>query len=219
MNVRETVFGSRPEHRLFKSLDSAWPNRISLYPSLPFLNLIRIQRAELSETEWNFVKSTSVDFTACAKQTGRPLVSVEFDGIGSGYSQSGRYIEEAQGPDPNRRSKLDLKVRLAQKARYPFFVVSYEEAQPVAEEDQLTVTHAIIGQCLVHQHLTPLLNDRLEAFDESLYPPWEHDEILQDMVIDAETELELQWNPLASAAAKASYEAQRTGLVQSKRPQ
>jgi len=214
MRTRDTVFGSGPERLLYKALDSAWPGRISLYPNLPFLNIVQLTQAELTEGEWNYVKSTSVDYTACSSEDDRPLLSVEFDGLGHGYSRNGQYIEWIGGSDPYRSLKMNLKLRLADRVGYPLFVVSYEEAHPIASGDQLTVTHSIVGQCLARLHFQEAAERRLEE-ERSLLdelPPWERDEVVRETVLDVETDLDFEWDPLLAVLSKTSYEVYLAGF-------
>jgi len=216
MKIKDTIFGSGPEERLFRSLESAWPDRIDLYPSLPFLSVIDTSGARLSPIEWQYLKNTSVDYTACDK-SGRPLVSVEFDGLGHGYNGSQGYVELVPtGRDPNRAVKMDLKLRLASAVRYPFFVVSYDEARPIASDD-LTITHAIVGRTLAAKNMNSTVQERFEHerdLIESLQGD-DQNEFLQEMVSDAEVELSIEWDPLARENARAYGNVWRTEMVES----
>lgn len=215
MRLRETVFASGPERTLFKALESAWPDRITIYPNLPFLRLIHVQQAEVRQEEWKYIKAASVDYTACEKASDRPLVSVEFDGLGRGYSRDGQYFPlEGINADPYRPEKTALKLRLTNHVGYPFFVVSYDEAAPVTPYDELTVTHAIVGHCLAKLGFDELLQERLAQKQDLLdsLPPWDRYEVIQDMVIATEVELEFEWNPLTGVAAEALHSAWEQGV-------
>lgn len=92
MKVRSSVFGSGSEKELFSTLNTHWVQKFDLFPSLPFACIINIDDTNLSDREKNFLYKTSVDYTLCTKES-KPLVSVEFDGLGHGFSKNGEYVE------------------------------------------------------------------------------------------------------------------------------
>lgn len=214
MKVKESVFGSAPERLLFKALESGWPGRIALYHNLPILNVIDISGARVSQIEREFLKKTSLDYTACDAKTDRPLLSVEFDGLGHGYSQHQRYFElfgGPGGPDPYRREKLELKLKVAEDVGYPLFVVAYDEATPIAGTE-LTIAHGIIGKCLANMQFPELFEQRLRDEGIDRLPPQERQAMVDWVGVSTEVELDLSWNPLASEAARSMHEAQEAGV-------
>ena len=70
---------------------------------------------------------TSIDYTLCTKD-GQPILSIEFDGLGEGFSRQGEYHQQTATVDPYRKLKMDFKLRIARNEAYPFFVVSFEES-------------------------------------------------------------------------------------------
>lgn len=87
MSVRRTIFDSHNERELFVAIDSYWSSRgFALYPSLPFSNVFDNRQFELSPEEKSFLLKTSLDYTLCTRD-GKPLVSVEFDGLCHGFSR------------------------------------------------------------------------------------------------------------------------------------
>lgn len=218
--IRQSVFGSRGEKELFTSLHSHWGSRFDLWPSLPLAQIVDIESARhyLKEKERDFFLKTNVDYTLCTK-SGRPILSVEFDGLGKGFSRRGEYLQQVTTTDPHRKLKLDLKLKVAKNEQYPFFVVSFEESRVLDQDTNLTIVDGIIGQVLAKQELQKslktLYNDHRERI-ESLPSSSQHDYI-QDLVCDAETLAELKWDPIAIAAAKYSYEAFEKGIVRSYR--
>jgi hypothetical protein len=214
MRVKENVFGSKNEKDLFKTLESHWSHEFDLFPSLPFPAIVDIQDAVLSEKERDYLFKTSVDYTLCTK-LGKPIVSVEFDGLCHGFSRNGTFVEVVTSiRDPHRKLKMDLKLAIANKVKYPFFVVSYEEKVPIDKDLTLTIVDGVIGQVLAHLYFEKIINDRIaenSLLCEDLPPDEEH-EIIQDIVIGTEVEAEYRWNPILKEAGKYQSILQRRGL-------
>jgi hypothetical protein len=135
--------------------------------------------------EVRFFYSTNVDYTF-ADLSDPPLFSVEFDGIGGGYSRNGEYVAVRETEDPNRPWKMGFKLRSAQRASYPLLVVSFDEVVTLDAEDELTLLDAIIGQFLAQRDF-PLIVEKLIAGERERFPapeserplPDEHDLVLQ----------------------------------------
>lgn len=113
MKVQKTVFTSQSERELFTALQSTWSEHFNLWPSLPFLNVIDVEGHEVIAGEWQQLLKTSVDVTLCTKDDDKPVVSLEFDGMGHGFSRNGEYIQLHPSADPHRKLKFDLKLRIA----------------------------------------------------------------------------------------------------------
>lgn len=214
MKVKENIFGSRPERRLYKALDRSWTDRLRIYPGLPFLSIVDCSGARLTPGERDYLKKTSVDYTACDSTTDHPLISVEFDGLGRGFTRGGRYQEVVGGPDPHRHEKINLKLRLANAVGYPIIVVSYDEAKFISEEDHLTVTHGLIGSYLSHFYTQQRLNEIGPTLDFSGLSEQEKNERIQELIVDAEVEAEFEWNPLVLKEAQAATAARNAGMRQ-----
>jgi hypothetical protein len=221
MKVRRTVFDSESERNLFAVIESRWSQRgFVLYPSLPFANIFDITTPEVTPEERSFLLKTSIDYTLCTKE-GRPLVSVEFDGISHGFSRHGAYVavREAPSRDPRRHWKLDLKVRLATQADYPLLVVSYHEKNPISQDIHLTIVDGAIGQVLAKRAFHRLVNEHFSAVEHTLagMSSDEAQEYVQDMVLGLEVDADLEWNPLAKAAAIANCRLLESGISSSYR--
>jgi hypothetical protein len=150
MHRSATIFDSRAEQRLYQALTTRWSDRGSIYPQLPLAKLIELdeQDAGLTRGERNYFYSTNVDFTFC--RDNRALLSIEFDGIGGGFSRMGTYVPVRTTEDPHRELKMGLKLRAAAVAAFPFAVVSYDETEAIAPDTSLTVLDSIIGRFLGH---------------------------------------------------------------------
>lgn len=214
--IKKSVFGSKAERELFTSLHSRWTARFDLWPSLPLAQIVDVDSARgyLRDKEFDFFLKTNIDYTLCTK-SGYPILSIEFDGLGKGHSRQGEYIQQEPTLDPHRKLKLDLKLKVAQKEKYPFFVVSFEESKPVHEDVGLTVVDGIIGQVLARQELQESLRtlyDKQKDHIESLHPSLQY-EYVQDLVWDAEIQAELRWDPIAEQASRYECEAFERGII------
>lgn len=161
----------------------------------------------------DFIYKTSVDYTLC-KKDGKPLLSIEFDGLGHGFSKGGEYIQLVPtAKDEYRKLKLDLKLRIANEIGYPLFVVSYDEKEPIGPGLHLTVVDGIIGMTLAGKHFQYLINNL--PVDEGLIstlPEYELHEYIENLVLEAEVETEIKWNPIESLASEYLRQAKKKGL-------
>lgn len=214
MPARESIFGSSSERELFTTINSGWADRFAVYPSLPFATVIELGGLDLKHSEREFLLKTSIDYTLCTKR-GRPLLSIEFDGLSHGFSRRGRYVQMHECHDSARDWKLDLKTRIASTADFPFVVVSYDEKNPIGESTHLTIVDGIVGQMLAHRDLRHRLRNlyaenqlEIDAADAEY-----HDAYIQQLVTDAETLAELEWDPIARAEADIEGGLHRRGLI------
>ena len=130
MKIRKSIFGSKSEYGLFRTLQNRWSKNFDLWPSLPFSNIVELDKYEpsLSSKEREFFYNTNIDYTLCTKD-GSPVLSIEFDGLGKGFSRNGEYIQIEESLDPYRKLKFDLKITIANKLDYPFYVIAFEESE------------------------------------------------------------------------------------------
>jgi len=212
MKIKSSVFGSGSEKELFKTLETHWSKKFNVYPSLPFTSIIDIRDSGLNQKQEEFLYKTSVDYTLCTK-VDRPILSIDFDGLGHGFSKNGKYIQIIPTKDPYRKLKFDLKLDVTKKVLYPLFVISYDEKVPIGEDLHLTIVDGIIGEFLAWRHTHRLINERLKENERhfSELSDYEKQEYFQDLVTEAEVEAELTWDPISIKAA----EYQRRGLWKS----
>ncbi len=204
MRIRKTVFGSAYERMLYKALLTRWSDKLRIYPCLPFFNVIEVDEPEVPQTERNFLLKTSVDFTLC-DESDQPLLSIEFDGLGNGFSRDGEYVPRGiSSKDPHRKWKLDTKLQVCRLTGYPLFVVSYDEATPISAGLNLAIVDGIIGQFLAHRDVVPqmneLLKERQDAFND--LPEAERHDAFQDLIIEAEVNAEYEWDLIVQETAK-----------------
>lgn len=210
MKVRATVFDSKAEEKVFRSLQSRWASELVLYPSLPLAKVICLEGDDrLPASEERFFYQTNVDYTFCTPE-GRPLFSVEFDGLGGGFSKVGVYIPHRPTQDRNRKWKLDTKLRFAAAVRYPLMVISFEEAQSF-DDESITILDGIIGQFLAKHKIDDYIQIDAKVWDEygglGEYGEWARNELIQDALTTAEVLSELENDPLARRAAQEEHEA------------
>ena len=206
MNPKATVFGSKIEKSAFASVQSQWSDRFNIYLSLPFSNIIDFFDGTLQPKEQETLLKTSVDFTLANKQNDKPILSVEFDGIGCGFDKDGVYVPtvDFQQIDPYRKLKLDLKLKVCKSANYPLVVVSYDELTHISQQEQITVLDGIIGQILSNLWIASAggvrIADDLYRFANTL-PPHEREMAMGDIGTDTEFISQMQLNPVYRHAA------------------
>lgn len=206
MKIRKTVFGSASERALYKALVTRWSDKLRIYPCLPFFNVIGVEESDLPPNQRNFLLKTSVDYTLC-DVSDQPLLSIEFDGLGEGFSRRGKYIPRyVLLKDPNREWKLNLKLSVCTWVSYPFFIISYEEATPIGADLHLAIVDGIIGRYMTSRNLGEAIDELYQQSDIDELPRHLRDEAIQDLVLEAETALEFEWNPIIRKA----YELEAT---------
>ena len=209
MKLNRTIFASRSEEKVFKSLESKWSPQFKLLPSLPLSVLFRLEANDVTKGEEQYFYSTSVDYTLC-DSANRPLLSIEFDGIGGGFSRNGVYIPGRVSVDPMRKVKLDFKLSCAAKIDYPFFVVSYDEAESLDQDDTLMILDAVIGQVLARKEFLRKIKELADEYHIELVEATSlenHElkqEVTEDMLTSCEVESELKMDPVARKGAEYS---------------
>lgn len=188
---------------MFHEIETRWKSRLRLFPQLPLSAVISVEKSEVTPDEFRFYVSTSVDFTFCDKQE-KPMLSIEFDGLGGGFSHDNKYIPFRKTNAPKRKTKLDFKLKLAQQIGYPLVVVSYEEIRPLTRGDSLLIVDGVIGQYLAKQEFQGKIRKRLDGAQQELdqMSEWEQSEYVQGLVLTTEIESELENDPIAIEAAK-----------------
>lgn len=203
MKKRDTVFGSKSEEELYKSINSFWSKNYNIYPSLPFSNIINFPKDNtLDNNEKEFLYKTSIDYTLCNKKNNEPILSIDFDGMYHGFNKNGEYVtydifqEEAK----IRKLKFDLKLNVTEKADYTYFIISYDEKMPIGKDVNLTILDGIIGSYLEKINTIKKINNYAKEYKdilESLEPSLREDYIYDHIIIPAEVESEMEFNPIS----------------------
>ena len=211
MAVKESVFGSPAERELYESIVSQWCPPYKVWHGIHFGNIFALPSLGLSPREWNTLAKSEVDFTLCT-DAGRPLLSIEFDGMGGGFSRMGEYVQARPVRELRRKEKLDLKLRIARENSYPFFVISGREIRRERRDTRLTVVDGIIGETLEKRELSTTIPRAVaeEAEYASSLPDGLREEYLDDVVVEQEVMARMKFNPIAREVARLEnllYEA------------
>lgn len=214
MSLKKHIFDSHQEKKLFKHLNSIWRRSLNIYPQLPFTKIFNIETLKIKPKEKDFLLKTNIDYTICDKED-KPLMCIEFDGLSKGFNRGGEYIQLIK--DTLRKKKLELKLKIALEHNFPFYIISYDERKYISENIHLTVLDGIIGQTIAKMGFQNKINEYLERSSKevSTMSKYEKDEFIQDMVISAEVELELSWDPIARKAAKLNHILIANGIISS----
>jgi hypothetical protein len=187
-------------------LESLWKPKLNLYPSLPLSKIIDIKVNELSDNERNFFYKTNVDYTFC-NVNGRPILSIEFDGMGKGVSRRGIYIPSQETSDMYRKLKLDFKLKLTNILKYPLVIISYDEIKALEEGDSLTILDGIVGQILAKKkfninlyRVSGIIEESKDIIEQMM--PDDRYDYIQDIVTSAEVEAELSTDIIAKKASE-----------------
>jgi hypothetical protein len=145
MKKAKIIFGSGSELRAFDAIDKHLPAGWRLYANTPLPRIVEVERNELPEKKWNFYLKTSVDFVL-TNLGHEPVLALEFDGIGHGYSAGTRYVirREVEG-DPYRELKVNFKIDTCYAVGLPLVVISFEEIETVTGDDVLALINSMIG--------------------------------------------------------------------------
>jgi hypothetical protein len=173
MSLRKSIFDNENERELYENLKSRWGKIFNIYPQLPFTKIFDINTLKnVDEKEKDFLLKTNIDYTICDKKD-RPLMCIEFDGMGGGYSREGKYIPNLKiiplkGRE-RRKMKLELKLRIAKEHQFPFFVVSFEETKElIPEKIHLTILDGIIGKTIGRIKFREGINKFLKDLEEEI---------------------------------------------------
>jgi hypothetical protein len=205
MRVRDTVFDSWAEREIFQELDSRLNPRLRLMAQMPLRSLIEIDEAtkrKMRPSQWQYFLKAAVDYTFVYPD-GRPLLSIEFDGVGGGFSHGRDYVPSRSTSYKNRVWTIRFKLRAAARAYFPLFVISGEEVAHLDEATSLAIVDGIVGQIFSAREERRLVEELLEH-DGALISTMERaqaDEYLQDLVFQAGVISDLKFDALAIAVA------------------
>ena len=172
MSVKKSVFGSKSEERGFRSIEHTWGEDYAIYPQFPWSGLFTPDPNWKDTT--NLFFKTSVDYVFCEKG-GRPLLAIDFDGMGRGFDRNGEYVQTEATSDRFRKVKFDFKLQWAKKEGLPYYIVSSEEFARLGKDVHLTVVDGIIGSTLARQAFHERVGDYVEERVDALYDAMERD--------------------------------------------
>lgn len=214
MLPRSTIFDSHNEEQLFAAIHGSWEPEYHVYPHVPFANCVELDPQQLSVEEISYLYKTTVDFVL-ADRANRPLLGIEFDGLGHGISRDGRYVPlQNSTRDPKRGWKLDVKCRVARKAGFRFIIISYDEKAVLDADLGLVVCHGIIGNFLRTANVPRLIQDGMaEAQDDldQMTPAQRYNYVQFTIAIAADIDAEMAYNPIVRRAVALGMEARELG--------
>ena len=151
--MKESIFDSDSERKYYKWLTTRWKKYVELYPQIPVRNVLgfkELQGLSLSKKALEYLQTTSFDYVVCEKSSAAPIMVIEFDGIGTGFSREGTYIlNNSPDNDPYRKLKMETKLKGCLLCNIPMIVASFEEFSYLNESyDLLTVIDILIGQAI-----------------------------------------------------------------------
>ena len=227
MGVRKTVFGSSLEQRCFRKLNERWAKDYHVYHNLPFLNVFTTKTGivnnafepfTLSDTDYDRLKKTSIDFTVCDKKD-TPLVCIEFDGMQDGFNVGSSYhLRNGSLGRKGRRAFIELKLRIAHESLFPFLVLGSHEFRGLSDAVRLTIADGLIGEVMALRATNRRINVGFdpkqcgystEEFDT--LSPAQQSEIIGDWVTMIEVESDFEHNPIVKEVLRLSTELHSSG--------
>jgi Protein of unknown function (DUF2726) len=214
--MKQGLFDSKTERRLYRSLTSSWHTRVSIYPQIPVRKVLgydSLKRLPLSQRQTDYLLRTEFDFVVCDKTTDIPIVAVEFDGIGGSFAKDGQYITNVTLlNDPYRKQKIEAKLAACELLLFPLVVVSWEEIEPLTDaRDSLTILDGIIGYILSlrqrHEKVAQRMAD-LERADEHDPTGNEVGALLDEIAFESDFEA----NPMAKAVVELQKRLPKYGV-------
>ena len=191
MAVQDSIFGSKSEERGYRAIERTWGGKYAIYPQIP-LSALFTPDPNWRDTS-NYFFKTSVDYVLCSNE-GRPILAIDFDGLGGGFDRNGEYVQVEATQDRYRKLKFDFKLRFARENNLPYHIVSSDECNLLGKDVQLTVVDAIISQTLVYTSLNGGIQSFIDEYAEEIdmQPDWYKGEYVQDLVLWLETDLEAE---------------------------
>jgi hypothetical protein len=108
MNRARIIFGSNSELAAYEAIARQLPHGWKLYGNTPLPQLVVAKCAELTGKEWDYYLKASVDFVLTTP-THEPVLAIEFDGLGAGFSSGRVYIQRRDvDKDPYRELKVNF---------------------------------------------------------------------------------------------------------------
>lgn len=210
MSIKKSVFASKSEERGFRSIEHQWGDTYRLFPNLPFPNIFEPD-ATIRDTS-NFFYKTSVDYTLCTN-SGKPILAIDFDGLGHGHNRNGEYVQVRKTEDRYRKLKFDFKLNYAKRWEFPYYVVSYDEFEPIGETPNMAVVQGIIGYEIAKIDFHTRVAEEVHLHESSIegWPAHEQYEYIGDMVSDLEYGSWLQHSPMEKRIGEVLNEIAKLG--------
>lgn len=195
--MKKNIFDSKSELRVYRHLESMWSEHVKIFDHVPVTNVVSYYELQKRTTykEFDHLLKSNFDFVIGSieeKNYGEPILIIEFDGIGKGYNSEKGYNPKVK-VDPDRQTKLNLKLKVCEMAKIPMIIVSYPEVEK--GERDLTILDGIIGQVLAKRGFEHIFHQKLEEKEEELerlvtFDPIERQALVEWCGAQAESERE-----------------------------
>ena len=195
MPAKDSIFGSKSEARGFLLIEHTWGDRYRLCAQFPWSALFE------PDPKWrgtsNLFFKTSVDYVLCTNE-GRPLLAIDFDGMGGGFDREGEYVQVEATPDRNRKAKFDFKLRYAKANDFPYHIVASEGFNPLDDGIELTIVDGIIGSVMASKSFSNRAQTFVDehADDIDSQPMWYKSEYIQYLLTRLEFDCNYDHNPI-----------------------
>jgi Protein of unknown function (DUF2726) len=158
----ESIFGSGVERETFLALRRKWEGEVDVFPQVPVKTVVGFSRVQAlqDENEKQYLLKTEFDYVVCKRNTGVPVLVIEFDGVGGGFSRGLQYETTEPIRVRNRAMKMQAKLRICAQAKIPAVVVALPEQERIGESGHLTVLDGIIGEVLASQIFEVVVAER-----------------------------------------------------------
>jgi hypothetical protein len=170
--MKRSIFDSESEKRVYRKIQSRWSKYVEVYPQIPVRNVIgyhEIKSLDMPDEAKDYLLNTAFDFVVCELKTAKPILAIEFDGIGGGFSQDEQYISNVVPlNDPYRKLKMERKLEACMFSMVPLVVLSFIECEFINQRsDMLMVIDAIIGQALECQYYNKNIAEHSKSLAEA----------------------------------------------------
>ena len=123
--------------------------------------------------------------------------------MGHGFNRRGDYVALQETSDPNRKAKFEFKLGYANRHAFPYYVLSYDEFEPIGQDIHLTIRDGIIGQELARaelkERMLQIKPQDLKGVDA------------QTLVTDLESDAELAHDPIVQKYYQAAAALTKLG--------
>lgn len=228
MGVRKIVFGSKEERKYFRKLRTTWGDKLNIYHNLPFLSVFtgreplldtkRLHIFKLTDSEYDLLKKTSIDYVICDKND-QPLSCIDFDGLQGGFNVGRNYVvPESKGDRKGRKVIFELKLRVAHGSGFPYFILGSEQFKGLSDSVYLTIADGLIGEVLSTNARIDTMNLGFDPCEYG-YSEEEFDNLdeltkrntIEDWAIGVEVESDYKHNPIFQKVAELSIETDSKG--------
>lgn len=126
-----------------------------------------------------------------------------------GFSFGREYLPGVEGSSPWRRDLTTLKLRVGHGSLFPYFVVGSRHFGDISAHVRWCIVDGIIGEVMAKTAPADRFARGFTAQDVGMtdvewnaLPPWDQDELMQNLAMTVEIENDFEHNPLYGEIAK-----------------